>query len=145
DSELKQIITDLKFRLNECSHNLIETEKQIIDYLNQINRQGAFIEKLRKLKYLKDHFTIEAETDIQQVLAQRNQVIFEKRFNERLKLSLDTLRNEERAFKAIKRLAKTHKTRKLNTPVLADQISAEYLENNVEEEVVIDFEAIKNQ
>src|SRR5699024_11107609 len=95
DSEIKQIITDLKFRLNECSHNLIETEMQISDYLNQINRQRACIEKQRKHKYLNDHFTIQAETDIQQVLTQRNQVIFEKRFNERLKLSLDTLRNEE--------------------------------------------------
>jgi len=39
DSELKLIIVDLKIQLNECSHNLIEIERQIIDYLNQIDLQ----------------------------------------------------------------------------------------------------------
>ena len=57
DEELKRVIVDMKFQLRECSHNLIEIEKQIIDYLNQIKHQGKFIEKLR-IKYLKDHFTI---------------------------------------------------------------------------------------
>jgi hypothetical protein len=40
----------------------------LIDYLNQIKHQGKFLEKLRRLKYLKDHFLIEGETDIKQIL-----------------------------------------------------------------------------
>jgi hypothetical protein len=48
-------------------------EKQIIDYLNQIKHQGKFLEKLRRLKYLKDHFLIEGETDIKQILTKKNQ------------------------------------------------------------------------
>lgn len=145
DEELNRIILELKHQLGECSHNLIEIEKQIIDYLNQIKLQGKFLEKLRKLKYLKDHFTIEAETDIKQIIGAKNQVIFEARISEPLNLSLDTLRNSEKAFEAIKRVAKNHKDRKHNKPILADRISDEYLENSVQEEIQINLEEVKNR
>lgn len=145
DEELNRIIIELKYQLGECSHNLIEIEKQIIDYLNQIKHQGKFLEKLRKLKYLKDHFTIEAETDIKQIIATKNQVVFETRSIERLNLSLDFLRESEKAFEAIKRIAKNHKNRNHSKPILADRISDEYLESNIESEVMINLEEIRNK
>jgi hypothetical protein len=144
DEELHRIIIDLKLQLGECSHNLIEIEKQIIDYLNQIKHQGKFIEKLRKLKYLKDHFTIEAETNIKLVLANKNLVIFEPRISEPLNLSVDYLRENENAFDAIKRVAKNHRGRKIFKRLIADNISDEYIENSVEEEVMINLEEVKN-
>ena len=145
DEELNRVIIELKHQLVECSHNLIEIEKQIIDYLNQIKHQGKFLEKLRKLKYLKDHFTIAAETDIKKIIANNNHVIFEPRLSEPLNLSIDFLRDNEKAFEAIKRIAKTHKNRKHFKPELADRISDEYLESNVEEEVMINLEEIRNR
>ena len=144
DEELNRIIIDLKHQLGECSHNLIEIEKQIIDYLNQIKHQGEFLEKLRKLKYLKDHFTIAAETDIKQVIASRKHVVFESRINEPLNLSIDKLRENDKAFETIKRVAKNHKNRKHFKPILADRISDEFLENRVEEEVMINLEEVRN-
>src|SRR5690554_4970530 len=131
-------------QLNECSHNLIEIEKQIIDYLNQIKHQGLFLEKLRKLKYLKDHFTIEAETDIKQHLAKSNPLIFERRKGEPLNLSLDFIFNEERAFASIKKVAKNYKSRTHNVPELAETIATDFLENNVEQEVMINLEEVRN-
>lgn len=131
--------------MRECSHNLIEIEKQIIDYLNQIKHQGEFLEKLRKLKYLKDHFTIEAETDIKQLLARRNQVLFEKRISEPLNLSLEFIRNDEKAFESIKKIAKKHKDRKLFKPEMGDRISDEILENKTEEEIIINLGEVCNQ
>ena len=145
DEELNRIIIELKHQLGECSHNLIEIEKQIIDYLNQIKHQGQFLEKLRKLKHLKDHFTIEAETDIKQIIASKNQVIFETRITEPLNLSLDFLRESEKAFEAIKKVAKNHKNRKQYKPVLADRISDEYLESIIENEIMINLEEIRNK
>lgn len=145
DHELRRIIVDLKHQLGECSHNLIDIEKQIIDYLNQIKVHGKFLEKLRKLKYLKDHFVIEAQTNIRQVLSHKNQVVFEPRISEPLKLSLDYLRTDERAFEAIKRIANNHRNRMTVKVELADSISTEYLDNVVEEEVMINFEEVKNQ
>lgn len=145
DEELNNIIIDLKYSLSECSHNLIEIEKQIIDYLNQIKYQGEFLEKLRKLKYLKDHFLIEGETDIKQVLTQKNQVIFQSRLSEPLKLSIDYLRDSENAFLMIKRNAKKHLDKLNFKPVIAENISEELLTNSIEEEVIIDLEKIKNE
>ena len=145
DEELNGIIIELKHQLGECSHNLIEIEKQIIDYLNQIKQQGKFLEKLRKLKYLKDNFTIEAETDIRHIVSNKNQVIFEARTNQPLNLSIDFLRENEKAFEAIKRIAKNHKERLLFKPEIAESISEEYLENNIEEEIMINLEEIQNR
>lgn len=145
DEELNRIIIELKHQLGECSHNLIEIEKQIIDYLNQIKQQGEFLEKLRKLKYLKDNFTIEAETDIKQIVSNRNHVIFEARTNQPLNLSIDFLRESEKAFEAIKKIAKNHKDRLLLEPEIAERISSEFLENNIEEEIMINLEEVRNR
>ena len=145
DEELNRIITNLKYSLSECSHNLIEIEKQIIDYLNQIKHQGEFLEKLRKLKYLKDHFLIEAETDIKQILSKNNQVIFEIRVAEPLNLAIDFLREDENAFLSIKKIAKRHSDRINFKPLLAESISDELLENSVEEEIMINLEEVRNR
>lgn len=145
DEELSRIIIELKSQLGECSHNLIEIEKQIIDYLNQIKQQGKFLEKLRKLKYLKDNFIIEAETNIKQIVSNKNEVIFETKINESINLSIDFLREDERAFNAIKRIAKNHRDRLLFKPEMAERISNDYLENNAEEEIMVNLEEVRNR
>lgn len=145
DEELSRIIVELKSQLGECSHNLIEIEKQIIDYLNQIKQQGKFLEKLRKLKYLKDNFTIEAETNIKQIISNKNQVIFEARTNQSINLSIDFLREDDRAFNAIKKIAKNYRNRLLFRQEIAESISNENLENNIEEEVMINLEEVRNR
>lgn len=145
DEELSRIIVDLKFQLTECSHNLIEIEKQIIDYLNQISNQGEFIKKLRKIKYLRDRLILETQTDISRVLKRQNDVIFNKRQAEPIKLSIDYLTDNPLAFETIKNMAKKRKVNKLHKPELATKISTDFLENMVEEEVMIDLESVKNQ
>ncbi|AGC78562.1 hypothetical protein [Nonlabens dokdonensis] len=145
DEELGRIIIELKNQLGECSHNLIEIEKQIIDYLNQIKQQGKFLEKLRKLKYLKDNFIIEAETNIKQIVSNKNEVIFETKPNESINLSIDFLREDERAFNAIKRIAKNYRDRLLFKPEMAERISNDYLDNNIEEEIMVNLEELRNR
>jgi hypothetical protein len=145
DEELNRIIKELKYSLSECTHNLIEIEKQIIDYLNQIKHQGKFIEKLRKLKYLRDQFRIISETDIKQVLSNRNQVIFEKRSAEPINLSIDFLRDNENAFEIIKKVAKRNLDKLNYKPKIAERISDEYLENSIKEEVMINFDEVRNR
>lgn len=144
DEELNKIIKDLKHNLSECNHNLIEIEKQIIDYLNQIKYQGRFLSKLRKLKYLKDQFRIESETDIKQVLSERKQVIFEKRISEPINISIDYLRDDEIVSSIIKRLAKRNSDKLNYCPEVAENISDEYLGNSIEQEVMINLEDVRN-
>ncbi|MCD8434962.1 hypothetical protein G1K37_07580 [Tenacibaculum dicentrarchi] len=145
DEELNQILIDLKYNLSDCAHNLIAIQKQLINYLNQIKHQGEFLEKLRKVKYLKDQFRIKSETDIQKILSLKNDVIFEKRISEPLNLSIDFLRDDENAFTIIKKIASKNLDKLHYKPLIADTISDEYLENSIEQEVMINLEEIRNE
>ncbi len=144
DVELNNIIVELKSCLSECSHNLIEIEKQIIDFLNQIKRHGQLIEKLRKLKYLKEQFSIEADTNIRQVLSKNNAITFEQRISEPLNLSLSYLQSDEQAFDSIKKIAKSLTNRKVEQSKIAGNIALDLLENNIEEETMINLEEVRN-
>lgn len=144
DDELNRVITQLKLQLNECRHNLIEIQKQIIEYLNQIKYQSGVIEKLRQLKYLKDQFTIRADTDIDSVILKNDDVIFEANPVYPLKLSLEYLQSDNEAYTSILRIAKRIKSLvKIKLP-LAGKISSEYLQPNIEEEIQINFEEVRN-
>lgn len=144
DEELNRIIDQLKIQLGKCTHNLIEIERQVIDFLNQIKQQSGVVEKLRKIKYLKDQFILETTTDIKQVLATNNSVTFEPNPSYPLKLSLEYLQTDEDVFTSIQKIAARLKSGvKLKQPV-ADKISEEYLETQIEEEIQINLEEVKN-
>lgn len=144
DEELNRIIVQLKLQLQKCTHNLIEIERQVIDFLNQIQQQSGVVEKLRQIKYLKDQFRLEVETDIKQVISINNSVIFEPNPSYPLKLSLEYLQTSEEAFASIKKIAQRQKSGiKLSQPV-ADKISDAYLETQIEEEIQINLEEMKN-
>lgn len=143
DEELNLIILQLKRDLTECSHNLIETEKQVIEFLNQIRYQSGIIEKLRKVKYLKDQFIIKDSTNIEEILSRSRLVIFEKQPTYPVKLSLDRLATDD-AFELIKRIADRITTKaQIRIPV-ADKISPDQLHTQIEEEVLISLEEVKN-
>lgn len=144
DEVLSRIIVQLKLQLHKCTHNLIEIQRQIIDFLNQIKHQSGIIEKLRKVKYLKDQFILESSTDIKQVLVKNNAVVFEPNPSYPLKLSLEYLQTDEEAFVSIKKIAERKKIgEKLKQPI-AERISDEYLETQIVEEVQINLEEVKN-
>ncbi|MDR0414644.1 MAG: hypothetical protein LBH84_04425 [Prevotellaceae bacterium] len=144
DEELSRIIVQLKIQLQKCAHNLIEIEKQIIDFLNQIQYQNNVIEKLRQVKYLKDQFTLETSTDFKAVLNANNAVIFEPNPTYPLKLSLEYLQADEEVYASILKIAKQINSGVKFSLPLADKISSEYLQTQIEEEVQINLEEIKN-
>ena len=144
DEELSRIIVQLKLQLHKCTHNLIEIERQVIDFLNQIQQQSGVVEKLRQIKYLKDQFILETNTDIKQVIASLNSLAFEPKPSYPLKLSLEHLQTDEEVFASIRKIANRLKSKvKLKQPI-ADKISNEYLETQIEEEVQINLEEAKN-
>jgi DNA uptake protein ComE-like DNA-binding protein len=144
DEELRRVIVQLKIQLGKCTHNLIEIERQIIDFLNQIQYQGNVIEKLRLIKYLKDQFTLETTTDLKSILAINDSVIFEPNPTYKLKLSLEYLQADEEVHASIKKIANRLKVGiNLKRPV-AEKISSEYLETQIEDEIQINLEEVKN-
>jgi len=144
DEELSRVIVQLKIQLGKCTHNLIEIERQIIDFLNQIQYQNSVLEKLRMIKYLKDQFILETTTDLKLILASNNSVIFEPNPSYPLKLSIEYLQANEEVFASIIKISKRLKTGiNLKRPI-AEKISSEYLETQIEEEIQINLEEVKN-
>ena len=143
DDELIQIIHLLRVQVNECRHNMIAAQKQIIEYLNQIQYQSQVVEKLRQLKYLKDQFTIRNDTNIDQRLSSARHLVFEKRTTYPLKLSVDFLRGDE----AVDTIQKVDQKRISNVRMslpLAPVLPLELLNEEVQAEVQVNLEKVRN-
>ena len=143
DEELKQITILLRFQLQDARHNLIEIQKQIIDFLNQIRYQSKILEKIRHLKYLKDQFEIRNKTNIVQLLNQSNAAVFESKPLYRLNLSLNSLQDDD-VYERILAVC-----RRINSGIqpqlaLAKNIGEEYLRAETEEAIISDWEGVKN-
>ena len=144
DEELNRLIVILKLQLNECRHNLIDIQRQIIEYLNRIKHHSGVIEKLRQIKYLKDQFELRSKTDIKNILAENTAVVFEPNPTYPLNIPLDQLQTDSDALNIIRKVAKgKHSNVKTNQP-MAEGISDEYLETQVQEEIQINLDEVKN-
>ena len=122
DEGLKEIRAQLVLDLTESRHNLIETRRQIIEYINQIKYQSKFIEKLKQLKYLHDQFEIKHKTNIREVLLQNNALVFETKPSYRLKLSIDSLQKDEN-YLLIQKVKKRYKSAVNPIKQLAESLS----------------------
>ncbi len=142
DEELKQVVTSLRGQLTESRHNLIETQKQIIEYLNQVKHQSRIQEKIKQVKYLKDQFELKAKTNITYLLQESNDVLFESRPSYPLKLSLDFLHTDEGRQHIEKVSAKQRQTKK-PAMLVAESIASKDLLPQTEEEIFIDLEEMK--
>lgn len=141
DVQMRNIITDVRTELIESAHNLIEIERQIINYLNLIDKQNKFIGKIRKIKYLKDQFTITDSTDIVNVLSRRNPVWIEPQVGYRIKPSIDYLRTSDEAPALLSQL--TLRARDIAS-IVAPAIPQEYLTSEAQTIETIDHTGIKN-
>ncbi|MEO7767342.1 MAG: hypothetical protein ABIS01_07940 [Ferruginibacter sp.] len=142
DEELKQVVSQLRNQLTESRHNLIETQKQIIDYLNQVKYQSRVLEKIKQVKYLKDQFELKAKTNIITLLQAHNDVIYESRPAYPLKLSLDYLQSDDGRAQVEKVAGKLKRGTKSNS-LIAESIASHDLLPGIEEEIFIDLEEIK--
>lgn len=127
DVQMQNVVTDVKLQLNDSYHNLIEVEKQVIHYLNLIDYQNRILEKVRKLKFLKDQYILEENTDIRERLSQKNHVWMEPQTSYRIKLSVNNMREADDALAAILRVNYKNKTRKLDKTNVASPIPDTFL------------------
>lgn len=143
DEELKRVRHELRINLHDGVNNLIEIQKQIIDYLNQIRRQDEFIRKLQRIKRLKDQFELKSRSNLQEILNDLNPVTFEKNPIYQIKLSLEMLESDQ-ALDIIRKVqAKVKTGKKLKLPA-AKEFSDDLLLIETEDEVIIDLDAVKN-
>ncbi|SMO39767.1 hypothetical protein SAMN06265379_101520 [Saccharicrinis carchari] len=142
DEELQNITTGLRLLLQEARHNLIETEKQIIDFLNQVKHQSKVMEKIRQVKYLKDQFELETKSDIVEQLRNSNALAFETRPVFPLKLGLDILQEDD-TYALIQALNQKIKSKVTLKVPLAGAIGASFFSDTQETGVFIDMEVMK--
>lgn len=144
DVQMRNVVSDVKLQLNDSYHNLIEIQKQIIHYLNLIDYQNRILEKVKKLKYLKDQFLLEEYTDIRQIVAQKNPVWMEPHVGYRIKLSIDHLRTSDEAFQILKKLAMRQKNSVRGKNQLAEAIPEGYLDGQSQMLDAVNLQEVHN-
>lgn len=144
DVQLKDIVTDVKLQLREVYHNLLELDRQIINYLNLIEYQSRLFQKVQKLKYLRDQMLLDTNTDIQAKLQARTPVWMEPRPRYTLKVSLSMLRNSEEGLWVLQNVAKGKGNSRLRKGNLADPLTESELAEQQEVLQMVDVNEVKN-
>lgn len=143
DVELKETVTDVKLQLKEVYHNLLELDRQIINYLNLIEYQNRLFEKVQKLKYLRDQMLLETNTDIKAKMDARNPVWMEPRPRYTLKVSLSMLRTTDLGLKILQDVAKGKSNDRLRKGNLAEPLTKEELTEQQKVQQTVDVREVK--
>lgn len=143
DVELKDTVTDVKLQLKEVYHNLLELDRQIINYLNLIEYQNRLFEKVQKLKYLRDQMLLETNTDIKAKMDARNHVWMEPRPRYTLKVSLSMLRTTDTGLKILQDVAKGKSNDRLRKGNLAEPLTKEELTEQQKVLQTVDVSEVK--
>lgn len=143
DVELKETVTDVKLQLKEVYHNLLELDRQIINYLNLIEYQNRLFEKVQKLKYLRDQMLLETNTDIKAKMDARNPVWLEPRPRYTLKVSLSMLRTTDTGLKILQDVAKGKSNDRLRKGNLAEPLTKEELTEQQKVLQTVDVSEVK--
>ncbi|MCI5710176.1 MAG: hypothetical protein MR301_03325 [Prevotella sp.] len=145
DVQMRSVVNDVRLQLNESYHNLLEIERQIIQYLNLIDYQNRIFEKVKKLKYLKDQFRWEEATDVRQVMIGRNPVWMEPQAKYYIKLSIENLRTSDDALQCIRLLSEKLKRRNGRRPGnAAEAIPDDYLKGNKQKLEAVNLQEVYN-
>lgn len=144
DVQLKETVTDVKLQLREVYHNLLELDRQIINYLNLIEYQNRLFQKIQKLKYFRDQMLLETNTDIRAKLTVINPVWMENRPRYALKVSLSILRNTEEGLKIVQELAKGKDNSRLRKGNLAAPLTSEELTEQHKVLQTVNISEVKN-
>ena len=143
DPEMQRTCMDVRNDFTEADHNLLEIERQIIDYINQIEQQSLLFKKIRKLKYLKDQLTWREDTNVVSVLNGNNTLWMEKRPYYHIFLSLDMLRSNEDAYNIIRKIAGKNMASRL-TRTEAQPIDTIFFEESTEEVIAVNTTELWN-
>lgn len=143
DVQLKETVTDVKLQLREVYHNLLELDRQIINYLNLIEYQNRLFEKVQKLKYLRDQMLLETNTDIRAKMSARSPVWMEPRPRYTLKVSLSMLRTSDIGLKILQEIAKGKGNDRLRKGNLAEPLTETELNEQQQVLQMVDVNEVK--
>lgn len=131
DPHMAKTCSDVKHDFVEAYHALMEIDRQIIVYINQIDQQNQLYKKIRKLKYLQDQLLFKTDTNLVQVLEDRNPLWMESRQYSKVRLSLAMLRENDQIVKILRRIAERngiHKTARTEAEPLTEEDLQEHVQ-----------------
>ena len=132
DPHMSNTCSNVKNDFVEAYHALMEIDRQIIVYLNQIDQQNKLYKKIRKLKYLQDQLMIKTDTNITQVLEDISPVWMENRQYSKIRLSIEMLSRNDDVIKLLRRIAERSNIQKtLRTE--AEPLTDEELQEHVQQ------------
>lgn len=131
DPHMARTCSDVKHDFVEAYHALMEIDRQIISYINQIDQQNQLYKKIRKLKYLLDQLLIKTDTNLIQVLEGRNPLWMESRQYSKIRLSLDMLRENNQVVKLLRRVAERNGMQKM-ARTEAEPLAEEDLQEHIQ-------------
>ena len=107
---------------------MIHSQQDIIDYLNQIRTQVGFTRKLRRIKYLREQFELQENTNVREVVDAERSVVLEGVQPTLFKISIPYLQTDE-ALDVILKVADGIRPDKVIHRQELGVISAEQMEN----------------
>lgn len=131
DPHMAKACGDVKHDFVEAYHALMEIDRQIIVYINQIEQQNQLYKKIRKLKYLQDQLLIKTDTNLLQVLEDNNPLWMESRQYSKIRLSLEMLRESDQIVTILRRIAERNglkKTARTEAEPLTDEDLKEHVQ-----------------
>ncbi len=143
DPHMAETCSDVRHDFVEAYHALMEIDRQIIVYINQIDQQNLLYKKIRKLKYLQDQLLIKTETNLIQILEKRNPLWIEPRQYSKIRLSLEALRENDQIVKLLRRIAERNSIQK-TTRTEAEPLTDENLQEHVRQLKEVDSTKVWN-
>ncbi len=143
DEELEQIVIELRRELLDASHSLIHSQQDIINYLNQIKTQIVLVEKIRRVKQLKDQFELLGKSNLKELLGANHSIPLEKKIISTFRLSISFL-GTDGAREVILKANRFNLSRKKMKRSIAGVIDEKELEEKVSNETFINLDEIKN-
>lgn len=143
DPHMAKTCSDVRHDFVEAYHALMEIDRQIISYINQIDRQNQLYKKIRKLKYLQDQLLIKTDTNLVQVLGERNPLWMEPRQYSKIRLSIEMLRENEQFAKLLRRIAERNGIEK-TTRTEAEPLTEDDLREHVQRLKEVDSAEVWN-
>lgn len=144
DEEMLQVVHLLKRMLQESRHNLIEIQHKVIAYLNHIERRAAVVDKVVRLKMLKDRHYLRQQTDFHLLAARCDDL--PRRYNEplRTRLSLSDLQDDDAMQELVLRVRAKLRHRKFLEQNLAGELPESAFSDDGSAERQINLVALKN-
>lgn len=144
DEEMLQIIHRLKVMLHESRHNLIEIQHKVISYLNHIERRAAVVDKVLRLKMLKDRHYLQQQTDFYLQAKRSNDLPYVYNEPLRSRLSLADIQQEESMQELVLKVREKLNYRKHLEQNLAGDLPESAFSGEEQEENRINLYALKN-